>query len=294
MSTNSGEDRGFSNLGENGISSSPTRDGSKSLAAPCAGRFGALDINNDGGIAQDEFKGSKKVFAWIDADHDGFVSRPEATRAALDVIGRLSLAEQARAYRAMDTNKDGKIAQDEFKGPKHLFARIDANHDGSITRAEAVRAFRVYVHRAMIVAGLKAMDRDKDGTISAAEYTGPKPGFARLDVNEDGRIGPRELARVFWMPMTRHQVAATGPATTSLPRPVKPVSAATAPAAARQAANRPVALIRNLMALDTDKDGKVLKAEFLKACEARYNRMDSNHDGPLTSDEVQALLAKHQ
>jgi len=269
----------------------PTGEGSRPPAASCADRFGALDINKDGKIGPTEFKGSEKAFAWIDADHDHFISRPEATRAYLTIIGGLSLAEKAHAYRAMDTNKDGKISEAEYKGPKPLFGRIDANHDGSITRAEAVRAFQSYVHRALIVATVKAMDTNKDGVISASEYAGPAPGFARLDVNEDGRIGPRELAMVFWMPMPQSRASAAS-LETSLTA-AKPVSATTAPESARQAVTRPMALIRKVMALDTNADGKVGKAEFLKACEARFDRVDSDHDGSLTRNEVQAVFTKH-
>ena len=35
-----------------------------------------------------------------------------------------------------DKNKDGKVSRQEFSGPKQLFDRIDANHDGFITREE--------------------------------------------------------------------------------------------------------------------------------------------------------------
>ena len=35
-----------------------------------------------------------------------------------------------------DKNKDGKVSREEFSGPKQLFDRIDANHDGFLTREE--------------------------------------------------------------------------------------------------------------------------------------------------------------
>jgi len=272
----------------------PAGEGKSSPPAPCAHKLGALDTNKDGKIDLAEFKGSKKVFAAIDADHNGVISRPEATRAYLAMIGRLALAEKAHAYRAMDTNKDGKVTQDEYKGPKGGFAWIDANHDGSITRAEAVRAFRRYVHRAMIVAGLKAMDTNKDGMISAAEYKGPKPGFARLDVNKDGSIGPRELAMVFPMQMTRPQARSARLAAVTAPRPVKPVSATTAPEGkvARPAATQPVAWIQNIRKLDTNQDGKIVKAEFLKACEARFAQLDRDKDGSITGWDVIQIVTE--
>jgi len=272
----------------------PTREGSSSSPAPCAGKFGALDTNKDGKIARAEFKGSGKAFAWIDADHNGFLSRPEATRAYLAMIGGISLAEKAHAYRAMDTNKDGKISAAEYKGPKARFARIDANHDGSITRAEAVQAFQRHVHRAMIVARLKAMDTNKDGMITAAEYKGPKPGFARLDVNHDGRIGRGELTSVFRMRMTRPQAASARLAAATTPRPVKPVLATTAPKVkvAQPAATQPVAWIQKIRNLDTNHDGKIVKAEFLKASEVRFAQLDRDKDGSITGWDVITILTE--
>jgi hypothetical protein len=35
-----------------------------------------------------------------------------------------------------DKDKDGKVSREEFSGPKQLFDRLDANHDGSLTREE--------------------------------------------------------------------------------------------------------------------------------------------------------------
>ena len=35
-----------------------------------------------------------------------------------------------------DKDKDGKVSREEFSGPKELFDRLDANHDGFLTREE--------------------------------------------------------------------------------------------------------------------------------------------------------------
>lgn len=39
-----------------------------------------------------------------------------------------------------DANRDGKISRDEFRGPPALFARLDGNQDGFVTRAEHLTA----------------------------------------------------------------------------------------------------------------------------------------------------------
>ena len=51
------------------------------------------DVDKDGRLSQAEFKGSKNVFASIDADHNGFISKPEATRAYLAFVGRMAIGE---------------------------------------------------------------------------------------------------------------------------------------------------------------------------------------------------------
>jgi DNA-binding protein HU-beta len=299
----------------------PSVAGSSSVAATCGGgRLGALDANKDGKIARAEFKGPAKLFAWIDADHNGFITRPEATRSYLAIIGGLSLAEKAHAFRAMDANKDGKISAAEYKGPKARFAMVDANKDGMITGAEARRAYQSYVRGALIAGALKKMDTNKDGMISATEYKGPKAGFARLDVNKDKQIGPREVGLVFRMAMHRPQAATARTAAAIKPKAVKPASAVKAPAAkvtkpasavktpaakvtkpasavkaptakvTRRAAARPVAWIQRLRRIDTNKDGTITKAEYIKACQARWAMLDRDKNGSITKADVAKIM----
>ena len=59
-------------------------------------------------------------------------ARPNATAPSAQRRGPAWDAVLARD----DKNKDGKVSREEFSGPKELFDRIDANHDGFITREE--------------------------------------------------------------------------------------------------------------------------------------------------------------
>src|SRR5215468_6743946 len=63
-------------------------------------RMKAMDVNNDGVISRDEWKG-----------------KPEA-------------------FNRIDKNGDGKISRDEWKGNPKRFDRLDANGDGAITKEE--------------------------------------------------------------------------------------------------------------------------------------------------------------
>ena len=45
-----------------------------------------------------------------------------------------------------------------------------------------------------------------------------------------------------------------------------------------------------MMRADTDGDGAISRAEFLAQATERFNRMDLNHDGRLTPDELGARM----
>jgi len=90
-------------------------------------RMKTMDINNDGQISRDEWKGNPKAFDRIDKNGDGSLTREELGSAARDHAGRLN---------QMDTNNDGKISRDEWKGNPKRFDRLDANGDGVITKEE--------------------------------------------------------------------------------------------------------------------------------------------------------------
>jgi len=90
-------------------------------------RLRAMDINNDGVISRDEWKGKPEVFDRLDKNGDGSLTREEFADAARRQGGRLN---------QMDTNNDGKISRDEWKGNPKRFDRLDANGDGVITKEE--------------------------------------------------------------------------------------------------------------------------------------------------------------
>ncbi len=47
-----------------------------------------------------------------------------------------------------------------------------------------------------------------------------------------------------------------------------------------------------LLLMDTDKNGKVSKQEFMNYMEAEFDRLDINHDGELDVHELMQLQAK--
>jgi len=90
-------------------------------------RMKNMDINNDGQISRDEWKGRAEAFDRIDKNSDGSLTREELGAAARNHAGRLN---------QMDANNDGKISRDEWKGNPKRFDRLDANGDGAVTKEE--------------------------------------------------------------------------------------------------------------------------------------------------------------
>jgi len=90
-------------------------------------RMKRMDINNDGALSRDEWKGKPEVFDRIDKNGDGSLTREEFGAAARRQAGRLN---------QMDANNDGRISRDEWKGNPKRFDRLDANGDGLITKEE--------------------------------------------------------------------------------------------------------------------------------------------------------------
>lgn len=88
----------------------------------------------------------------------------------------------------MDTNNDGAISRDEWRGSPQIFDKIDKNNDGSLSREEFAVAGRNRGGQR-----LKRMDTNNDRQISRDEWKGGDEAFSRLDANNDGVITREEL-----------------------------------------------------------------------------------------------------
>jgi len=263
--------------------------------------FAVTDVNKDGKIGPTEFKGPKKAFAWVDTDHDGYITRPEATRAYLTIVGRMAIEQRINAFKDMDENKDGNISLAEYRGPTRAFARIDVNHDGVITPAEAKNAFQASVGRFVIASRFRELDTNHDGMISATEFKGPKAAFAKYS-DKNGLISRAEFAKLIH---ERVAAAATQLATAKpVPTPAKPVAVVTktnvikpvkstsTPTPATPAAH--VTWLNRVLTMDTNKDGKVDMGEYFKAVEARFVLLDQDKDGYITASDLAKVAARRK
>lgn len=113
-------------------------------------------------------------FASLDLNKDGKASRDEVVkRIERDTATQLTVLGQRReaAFKKIDANGDGSISKAEFDtatplptttaaDPVPAMTRFDTNKDGSITKAE---------YEAPTLANFTQIDTNKDGTLSVAE-----------------------------------------------------------------------------------------------------------------------------
>ncbi len=104
-------------------------------------RFHQLDTNNDGKVTYAEFDAgfADTIFSQYNRNSDGAV-----TLAEWDAIERADQDKTKSSFRLLDRNHDNKLTRDELTHGKRrnavvhrIFERVDTNHDGVITEAEA-------------------------------------------------------------------------------------------------------------------------------------------------------------
>jgi Ca2+-binding EF-hand superfamily protein len=158
-------------------------------------RFERLDTNRDGKLTADELPAERKEsILRADANKDGAVTFEEFAARPRQFLVRRIEAE----FKALDADGDGKLTKaevDAARGKPMLLLMADANKDGVVTKEELAKAF---AGRGNQVSDrvFAALDADKDGKISAAEWQAAgERRFARLDRNKDGVVTADELGR---------------------------------------------------------------------------------------------------
>ena len=101
----------------------------------------ALDADRDGELSEAEIANASAALAKLDQNKDGKLSRQELRPRRPEGVGdRPGRSPEAFVQRLMsrDENGDGKLSQEELPPQmQENFARLDANGDGYVDRAEA-------------------------------------------------------------------------------------------------------------------------------------------------------------
>ena len=180
-------------------------------------RFREMDTNGDGRVTRQEWRGSASSFRVHDWNGDGLLdgqeiraaARRQATEApdySANDYGYNDWSQ--RGFTSLDSNRDGRIARQEWHYDNETFYRVDRNRDGFLSSAEFLtsefdddRGDLFYdldlngnnrVERSEWHGGAAAfqwMDRNRDGVLSHDEVDGDAPQnddqFSSLDMNRD-------------------------------------------------------------------------------------------------------------
>jgi Ca2+-binding EF-hand superfamily protein len=102
--------------------------------------FAMMDANGDGKITRAEHAtAAKKMFAQCDANHDGIVTAAEmdAAMAAKGEKPGKGDKSSAEKIKVIDQDGDGRLTAAEHEaGSEQMFARMDKNSDGSLSKEE--------------------------------------------------------------------------------------------------------------------------------------------------------------
>src|SRR5947208_1110571 len=127
----------FSAAGLVGVGLAQTPGGQ---AAQFRDLFLQLDANQDGTIAKEEVPPSarsafERLLKQGDSNHNGKLEAEEFRGVLLDLreVAERVKTQAIRKFQSMDKDGDGKVARDEFTGPKARFDQLDHNADGYLT-----------------------------------------------------------------------------------------------------------------------------------------------------------------
>jgi Ca2+-binding EF-hand superfamily protein len=167
-----------------------------------------------------------------------------------------------------DTDNDGKLSLAEYTaslpGKKNVetrFVDTDTDKDGFVTKEEHTADF------------FKRKDTDNDGKLSLVEYTANAPDskkseslFKTRDTNNDGFLSLEEFS----------------------------------PPKARKVSSKPASKTDFFVRIDTDKDGKLSRAEHAAAfpnsknADASFDKKDTDKDGVVSAEEYKAASAAYK
>lgn len=193
-------------------------------------RFREMDINRDGVITRNEWRGSAQSFDVHDWNGDDRLSGeevrtgnrrfetqpPEQDFDPDDADGFTNWTEAG--FRSLDHNRDGRINANEWHYGTEVFYRVDQNRNGALERAEFLatdvdddREDRFEYLDANgnntiernewhgSAASFNALDRNRNGVLTRLEVSGqaapqpqPRDQFASLDVNRNNVISADE------------------------------------------------------------------------------------------------------
>jgi hypothetical protein len=191
--------------------------------APGAPRMHVMRMSNRTMTRDEVVKHVGKLFARLDANRDGYLTREEINAAhekmgAMhgDFVGKRladrGMPNRGAAFDRLDANHDGSISRQEYMAaqPQLQERRVMVMHDGAEGALGAPGDPGMKMHRAgMSGFGGRLFDMadgNHDGRVSLAEaQTAALAHFDRADLNHDGTMTPDERSQAHQLMHGRHR-----------------------------------------------------------------------------------------
>jgi len=163
--------------------------------------FAELDKNKDKKLSRDEMPSMMppQAFDRLDENHDGFIDEEEWNRMRGRMTGGMTRTGES-LMKLLDSDKDGKVTQEEFAKIVSIFTHLDQDHNGVLTQEELNGFFRAVTEAQTAATGgvntnsaFDAMDKNKDGKITPDETN--ERMFRNLDLNKDGQVTRDEFEK---------------------------------------------------------------------------------------------------
>jgi Ca2+-binding EF-hand superfamily protein len=180
-------------------------------------------------------------------------------------------AQAQMRFAAMDTNNDGVITREEWRGNNRSFWMADWNGDGVLSGDEVRpgarrqtwdqdwnRDGRVDNEDRQIAQRFRGYDMNDDGRVVAREWPGDRRLYERLDANRDGFLTFQEYLQGAGYRLD----AQGGPA-------------------------------YGFSNLDRNRDGWIIRSEWPMSA-AEFDRFDVNHDNRINQNEFENVAAPAQ
>jgi Ca2+-binding EF-hand superfamily protein len=238
-------------------------------------RFQGLDRNKDGRITRNEWRGNDQSFANEDWNGDGVLSGDEVRPGARRAGEPLSSERNAAQFRDLDSNNDGVITRNEWRGDRKAFDRLDTNRNGMLNRDE------FFTSKSDNGGRFADLDRNNDGVIARKEWDDDRQAFDGLDVNRNGVISRDEF-------FVRGQIGEFASLDTNRDNKIaRNEWRGDTGAFNRLDTNRDDVLSRNEFSArgdDTNNDGIITRAEW-RGYFREFDAVDTNRDGLLSRAE---------